>query len=288
MKTLLTGGEGQLARALASAAPPRWPVTALSRAQLDIGDADAVNAAIDALRPELIINAAAYTAVDRAESEPGQAMRVNRDGAANLAAAAARLGARFVHVSTDFVFDGRSSRPYRPRDRAQPLNVYGASKLAGEAAVTAAGGRPLIVRSSWIYSARQGNFLTTMLRLMNSRPEVRVVADQIGTPTSAVSLARALWVLAQSEAAGIVHYADAGVASWYDFAQAIVDDAGALGLAPADVRVVPIATPDYPTPARRPAFSVMDRSLAWSLVGGPPPHWRHALGEVLRSLAATP
>jgi dTDP-4-dehydrorhamnose reductase len=286
-KAVVTGAGGQLARAWSAAAPPGWSVTGLSRADLDIADAAAVERVIGALAPDLILNAAAYTAVDRAESEPDLAFAVNRDGAAHLAAAATRAGARLIQVSTDFVFDGRSGRPYRPDDAPGPLNVYGASKLAGERAAAETAPDALIVRTAWVYGPRGANFLATMLRLMAARPEIGVVADQIGAPTSTATLASALWGLAEKQVSGdimprgIWHFTDAGVASWYDFAQAIAEEAVAAGLIDRAAAVKPIATADYPTPARRPAFSVLDSSAAYGLLGAPAAHWRVALRQVL-------
>lgn len=286
MRVLVTGAGGQLANELEGRAPVDGEVVALSETELDICDAGAVAAAVARHRPRWIFNAAAYTAVDRAESEVETAYRVNRDGAAILARAAVDAGAKFVHVSTDFVFDGQTSRAYRPADPAVPLGVYGASKLAGEKAVAEAAPDALIVRTAWVYSPWGGNFLKTMLRLFGERGEVRVVADQIGTPTSASTLADTLWALAKAGASGVFHCSDAGVASWYDFAQAIAEDAFSLGMLGAQVRVVPIATSDYPTPARRPAFSVLDKSGTWTLLGAPAPHWRVAMRDVLARLKA--
>ena len=286
MKALVTGGEGQLARAFTAQARPGWTVTALPRAALDIGDEDAVRAAVARLRPDLILNAAALNAVDRAQGERAQALRVNRDGAAHLARAGEESGARVVHISTDYVFDGRSGRAYRPDDRPSPLSVYGASKLAGEAAVTAAAPGALIVRTAWLYSPHGANFLTTMLRLMGEGAEARVVADQIGTPTSTASLAEALWNLIALEAAGVWHFTDAGAASWYDFAQAIGEEAFAAGLLARAPRVTPIATTERPTLAARPAFSVLDKALTWDKLGHAAPHWRQSLRGVLGEIAA--
>ncbi len=286
MKALVTGAGGQLARAWVARARPGWAVTALTRAALDIGDEGAVRAAVAEFRPDLILNGAAFTAVDRAEDERETAFRVNRDGAANLARAGADIGARIVHVSTDYVFDGRAGRPYRPDDPPSPLGVYGASKLAGEAAVSAAAPGALIVRTAWLYSPRPPNFLTTMLRLMGEGAEARVVTDQIGTPTSAASLAAALWGMIALNAAGVWHYTDAGVASWYDFAQAIGEEASAAGLLAEAPRVTPISTAERPTPAARPPFGVLDKSLTWSLLGRPAPHWRQSLREVLAEMSA--
>jgi dTDP-4-dehydrorhamnose reductase len=281
MKALVTGGDGQLALAWAAAAPAGWTVTALTRAALDVADQAAVLGLAERTRPDLILNTAAFTAVDRAESEPESAWRVNRDGAANVAAAAAACGARVAHISTDFVFDGASGRAYRPDDRASPLGVYGASKLASEAAMLAAAPDALIVRTAWLYSPRGANFLKTMLRLMREGPEVRVVADQIGTPTSTDSLAAGLWGLIEAKVCGVWHFTDAGVASWYDFACAIAEEALAAHLLDRAPRVTPITTAERPTSARRPAFSVLDSTGTWDLLGHAAPHWRVSLRRVL-------
>ena len=284
MKALVTGGDGQLARALAAAAPAGWTVTALSRQSLDVGDEAAVRAAVARLGPDVILNAAAFTAVDRAESEPEGAWRVNHDGAAHLARAAAEFGARLTHISTDFVFDGRSGRAYRPDDPPSPLGVYGASKLAGETAVLAAAPGALIVRTAWLHSRHGANFLTAMLRLMGQRAEVRVVADQIGSPTSTASLARVVWRLIEADAAGMFHVTDAGVASRYDFALAIAEEALAAGLLGQAPRVIPITTGERPTAAARPAFSVLDNTLTWKRLGHAAPHWRQSLRRVLAAM----
>jgi dTDP-4-dehydrorhamnose reductase len=286
MKALVAGAGGQLANELQSRAPAGATVVALTEQDLDICDAAAVERAVTSHAPDVVFNAAAYTAVDRAESDTDVAFRVNRDGAANLGRAATSAGASFVHVSTDFIFDGQASRAYRPEDTPAPLGIYGASKLAGERAVTEVVPQALIVRTAWVYSPWGGNFLKTMLRVMAERGEVRVVADQIGTPTSASTLADTLWGLVHVRATGTFHCTDAGVASWYDFAQAIAEDAHALGMLGGRVRVLPIATTDYPTPARRPAFSVLDKSATWAALGATAPHWRVAMREVLSRLKA--
>ena len=284
MKALVTGAGGQLATELLTTAPEGWIVEAISELDLDIRDAAAVTAAVARSAPDLVLNAAAYTAVDRAETEVEIAYAVNRDGAANLAAAAGKAGAKFAHVSTDFVFDGQTTRAYRPDDAPSPLGVYGASKLAGEIAVAERLPEALILRTAWVYSPHGANFLKTMLRLMTTRDEVRVVADQIGSPTSATTLAEALWGLATKGATGLHHHTDAGVASWYDFAQAISEEAHAAGVLSTMPRVIPITTADYPTPAQRPAFSVLDKTSAWAVLGGPSPHWRTTLRTVIRRL----
>jgi dTDP-4-dehydrorhamnose reductase len=283
VKALVLGANGQLGRAIVAAAPDGAGVRALDRAACDIADRAATERAIADASPDVVFNAAAYTAVDRAESEPEQAARLNAEAPGWIAAAAKAAGARTVHVSTDFVFDGLSGRPYGPGDAVSPLGVYGRTKLDGERAVAAADPDALIVRSAWIYAARGANFLNTMLRLMRERDTVAVVADQIGTPTHAASLAAALWGLHRAGATGIHHFTDAGVASWYDFAVAIAEEAEAAGLIEAPARVVPIGTGQYPTPARRPAYSVLDKTATWHALGKPAAHWRvnlrAAIGE---------
>ncbi|MEW6168575.1 MAG: dTDP-4-dehydrorhamnose reductase [Pseudomonadota bacterium] len=285
-KVLITGARGQLGIELLKHVPSGFEATGIDLAELDITDASAVERYVDTLRPAAILNCAAYTAVDQAESEPHAAFAANRDGARHIAAAGQRVRAKLVHVSTDFVFDGRKSAPYLPEDAPNPLGVYGQSKLEGEQAVMAATeGSALIVRTAWVYSAHGNNFVKTVLRLMQERPALRVVADQIGTPTAAASLARALWaLLRQGAPAGIYHYTDAGAASWYDFACAIRELAAphlAKPLAP----VTPIRTQDYPTPAQRPAYSVLDKTAAYARIGAAA-HWREPLAAVIRELLA--
>jgi dTDP-4-dehydrorhamnose reductase len=287
MKALVIGAGGQLATELLAAPPEGWEVEPITELELDIRDLAAVRTAVSRSRPDLILNAAAYTAVDRAESEAEIAWAVNRDGAAHLAMAAVEVGARFAHVSTDYVFDGQSSRAYRPDDAPAPRTVYGASKLAGEIAVQEVAPEALILRTAWVYSPYGGNFLKTMLKAMGEKGEVTVVADQIGTPTSAATLADALWGLCQAGAKGVHHHTDAGVASWYDFAQAIAEDAPGAGLLKTQPKVLPIRTEDYPTPARRPAFSVLDKTSTWTILGRPSPHWRCAMRTVLQRLASS-
>jgi len=284
MKALILGAAGQVGRALVAAAPAGTELVALDRQACDIGDPEQVRAAVAAAKPSILFNAAAYTAVDRAESEPDLAQRLNADAAGTIAAAAREAGARLVHVSTDFVFGGAAATPRGPGDPVDPQGVYARTKLAGEQAVAAACPDALIVRTAWLYAARGANFVNTMLRLMAERDEVRVVADQIGTPTSAPSLARALWALAGAGARGVHHYTDAGIASWYDFAVAIEEESRAAGLRDRPVRVIPITTADYPVPAPRPAYSVLDKSATWALLGGPAPHWRVNLRETMREL----
>lgn len=279
MKALVTGVGGQLGRALLATAPEGWTCVALDRAALDLGDADAIARIVETEQPDLVFNAAAYTAVDKAESEPELANAINAGAPGAFARALAGSGRRLVQVSTDFVFDGASGHGYRPGNARNPQSVYGASKAAGE---DAAGDDAIIVRTSWVYAAGGANFVRTMLRLMREREELRVVADQIGSPTWATGLARTLWGLAAADRPGIYHHRDAGVASWYDFAVAIAEEAHALGLIARIPAIVPIATSDYPTPAKRPSFSVLDVSGTRSLLGDAHVHWRTNLKTMLK------
>jgi dTDP-4-dehydrorhamnose reductase len=283
MKVLVVGSKGQLGRGLISTAPPEAEVVGHDIDTLDVTEGAAVRACIDGLRPALVFNAAAYTAVDKAESDEETAFGVNATAVGLLSATSRECGARFVHVSTDFVFDGLSGIPYLTDASPRPLGVYGRSKLEGE---RLAGPDALIVRTAWVYAPAGGNFVRTMLRLMAQGADVRVVADQIGTPTYAPSLAVALWKLAMIEARGIYHYTDSGVASWYDFAVAIQEEALAIGLLDRTVPIVPIATEDYPTPARRPHYSVLDKRATEAALCSAAPHWRSNLRIMLSEIKA--
>jgi dTDP-4-dehydrorhamnose reductase len=284
VKVLVTGADGQLGHELVQALAPTAEVIACNRAQLDLCDSAALSRKVREIRPDVICNAAAYTAVDAAETDADAAQLVNATAVGWLAGAAHAARARFIHVSTDFVFDGQSSRPYVPNDEAHPQSVYGRTKLDGEAAAYIHAADTLVVRTSWVYAARGRNFVLTMLRLMNERNEVRVVADQVGSPTYAGGLAKALWTLALDGAAGTFHNSDSGVASWSDFAFAIQEEALALGLLQRAVPVIPIATAEWPAPAPRPRFSVLDTRLTWPHLGGPPLHWRVNLRIMLREV----
>ncbi|HXY97223.1 MAG TPA: dTDP-4-dehydrorhamnose reductase [Steroidobacteraceae bacterium] len=277
MRVLITGAAGQLGRALAAAAPRGAVVRALTRAELDIAQEAAVRALFADFSPELVINAAAFTRVDEAERNAEEAARANASGPEVLAAACRTAGAWLTHVSTDFVFDGGQSHPYDTRAAAHPLSVYGRTKLVGETAVTRElGERCAVVRASWLYSAA-GGFAARMLTLMASRPELRVVSDQVGAPTHAAGLAGVLWAISTARAAGLWHWCDSGVASWYDFAVAIAEEAVRFGLLPTAPPIVPIGTADYPTAAARPAYSVLDKRATEKLLAVTAPHWRSAL-----------
>ncbi|MGD9843199.1 MAG: dTDP-4-dehydrorhamnose reductase [Steroidobacteraceae bacterium] len=286
VKVLVAGANGQLGRALLAAIPDSIQVRGVSRQELDVTDLSAVQAMIESWRPEVIINAAAYTAVDKAESEPDAAEQGNVTAPRNLALAARTGAARLIHVSTDFVFDGRGCSAYTPDSVTIPLGVYGRTKLAGEQVVQQVlGARALTVRTAWVYDATGKNFLRTMLRLMQERGAVKVVADQIGTPTSAASLAGVIWQFAaRADLSGVYHWSDAGVASWYDFAVAIAEEAVATGILKNMPIITPIATAEYPTPAQRPAFSVLDKSATYAALGLKPAHWRQELRKVMQEL----
>lgn len=278
MKALITGVSGQLGKELLARAPEGWTCVALDRAALDLSDANAIARVVDVEQPDLILNAAAFTAVDRAESEPELAHAINAGAPAAFSKALADAG-RLLQVSTDFVFDGARGHNYQPDDIRNPQSVYGASKAAGE---DAAGDAAIIVRTSWVYAAGGANFVRTMLRLMRERDELRVVADQIGSPTWVRGLATTIWQLATKDAAGIWHHRDAGVASWYDFAVAIAEEAHALGLLDRIPAIHPIATSEYPTPVRRPAFSVLDVTATREVLGDVSVHWRTNLRSMLK------
>ena len=286
MKILITGSEGQVGWELQQTMPADVEITALHRSGLDITDLSAVMSLIPELQPDLIINTAAYTAVDQAENQADKAYGVNADGAANIARAAENCSARLIHLSTDFVFDGNGSEPYLPEDEPKASGVYGASKLEGERSVIAeTNGRAVILRTAWLYSVHGINFVKTMLRLMAERDELKVVADQIGTPTWAKDLAMAIWLIAdKTEMQGIYHWTDDGVASWYDFALAIQEEAHKLGILQRMILVRPIKTEEYPTPAKRPAYSVLDKTSTCAALGYTPPHWRESLIKMLSEL----
>lgn len=296
MRILLLGGNGQVGSALRRSLAPLGTVIATTRSgaledgtaceRADFDTPDALPALVARIAPDVVVNAAAYTAVDRAENEAEAAFRANAQAPQALAAACAGRNALLVHYSTDYVFDGRGTRPYCEDDATVPLGVYGASKLAGERAVRDSGARHLIFRTAWVYAAHGSNFLRTMLRLARERDELRVVADQVGAPTPAALIADVTaQVLAQAPSrSGTWHLTATGATSWHGFAEAIVAGAHARGLLARMPRVLPIATADYPTPAARPAYSVLDCSALQRDFGIELPDWRTGLATVLDAL----
>ena len=288
MKVLITGASGQVGRALLGSQPAHMEVRALTRAELDISDEAQVREAVSSFAPSVIINAAAYTAVDKAESEPAVALAVNFIGPQFLAEAVHSIdGARLIQISTDYVFDADGGAAHRPEDPTNPQSVYGQSKLAGEKVVQKIlGERAVILRTAWIYAPAGKNFLLTMLRLMRERGAVSVVADQWGSPTTAESVARAIWrIVARPDVHGVLHWTDAGTASWYEFARAIAEEAMEAGLLPQAVDVKPIKTSEYPTAARRPLNSVLDLNETVQRLELQPTPWREMLRTTLRGMA---
>ena len=279
MKVLITGAKGQLGGALQRLAPAGADITAIDIEECDLTDCDAITAIIRDIAPEVLINAAAYTAVDKAESDEELARAINAGAVQSMVAALEEAGGKLVHVSTDFVFDGESSQAYRPQDSRAPISVYGATKAAGEDALR---DTDLLVRTAWVYEAGGANFVRTMIRLMRERDELGIVSDQIGSPTWASALAKVLWGLIESGQAGTFHYSDAGVASWYDFAVAIAEEASALDLLDKIPAIRPITTDQYPTPASRPKFSLLDCSATHAALGTEPVHWRSNLRLMLQ------
>ncbi len=289
MRILLTGANGQVGHALRGALAPLGTVTAVDREGLDLGDPDAIRTLVRAVKPALVVNAAAYTAVDKAESETDRAFAVNAMGPGVLAEEAKRLDAVLVHYSTDYVFDGRARRPWRETDPAAPLNAYGRSKRAGELAIAAVAPKHLVLRTSWVYGPRGKNFLLTMLALAATREEIRVVADQRGAPTSALFLAdataRALAAIpGEGVASGIYHLAAAGETTWAGFAEAIFARASRRLPSFRAPRVVPIGTADYPTPALRPAYSLLDTGRFAKTFGIAPTPWDKQLDACMAAL----
>lgn len=279
MNILITGANGQLGGALQRTAPAWAMINAIDVDDCDLSDVPMLRARLVVEAPDVIINAAAYTAVDKAESDEDLARAINSEAVAAMVAAMADSGGKVVHVSTDFVFDGEASAAYAPSSPRNPLSAYGRTKAEGEDRL-----RPedLLVRTAWVYEAGGANFVRTMIRLMTEREELGVVADQIGSPTWATGLARTIWGLIEREATGTYHHSDAGVASWYDFAVAIAEEAHALRLLTRIPVIRPIATADYPTPAKRPAFSLLDCQATRAALGEESVHWRTNLRLMLK------
>jgi dTDP-4-dehydrorhamnose reductase len=284
---LVLGAGGQVGRELTDLpAPSNWNIIGLSHMDLDIADRDAVARAINRFRPAVVANAAAYTAVDKAETESDRAFAINRDGPRHIASAAAAIDAAVVHISTDYVFDGNKQTPYEESDPVAPANVYGASKEAGEREVREANPRHVIIRTAWVFASHGQNFLRTMVRLAGERDVVRVVADQYGTPTAAADIANAILAIAtrldRVQAYGLYHLTYAGRTTWHGFASHIFADLSRRGMhVPA---LEAIATKDYPTPARRPPMSVLNCSKLAATFGISLRSWEGGVDETLRAL----
>ncbi|MDQ8051331.1 dTDP-4-dehydrorhamnose reductase [Luteibacter sp.] len=293
MKLLVIGGNGQVGHELLRSLAPLGAVVATTRSgqleggapceSFDLADLDAIAPLLDRVRPDVVVNAAAYTAVDRAEDDTEAAFRANAEGPGRLAIECAARGISLVHYSTDYVFDGQGSRPYREDDATAPIGVYGQSKLAGEQAIAASGVRHLILRTAWVYGLHGANFLRTMLRVGAERDELRVVADQRGTPTPAWLIADATAHILQSgfDRSAVLHLVANGETTWHAFAEAIFADSVPAGLIERAPRVIAITTSDYPTRARRPAYSVLDNGRLQADFDIALPDWREALGKTL-------
>jgi dTDP-4-dehydrorhamnose reductase len=289
MKVLITGSGGQLASELTKSAPDHFHVSDLSVNELDITCADAVHAVVDRIRPDVLINGSAYTAVDKAESDEETAHQVNAQGPRNLAAAASSIGCKLIQPSTDFVFDGDSDIPWGIDSKTNPLSVYGRTKRDGELAVLNECSAPwTIVRTAWVYSATGSNFVRSMLGFMKDGRDLRIINDQQGTPTWARSLASAIWSIIDREIVGIQHWTDDGNTSWYGFACAIAEIGVETGMLASMPNIDPIPTSEYPTPATRPAYSVLDKSETWQLLAGadcmPPLDWKKNLRTMMLEL----
>lgn len=293
-RILLTGMNGQLGQELQQTLTPLGELIGVGRKIMDLTQPEIIRQIIQEVKPNLIVNAAAYTAVDKAETEMELAHAINAIAPTIMAEEAEKLGATLIHVSTDYVFDGTKNTPYTEDDETNPLGVYGQSKLAGEQGIEQNCQQYIILRTAWVYGTYgQTNFVKTMLRLGAEREEIRVVADQIGSPTWARNIAQAITMLLSpvesqqtdvSYPTGLYHFTNSGVASWYDFAVAIFEEAKALDFPLKIQRVIPITTADYPTPAQRPAYSVLASQKIRSVLGTYPTHWRESLKQMVQHL----
>jgi len=277
MKVLVTGANGQLGRELVRLpAQPDMEIAGFGREEMDVADLGQCRNVIGSYKPDVVIHCAAYTKVDQAESEPDEAYRINAYGTRNAVVAAAEAGAKFVYISTDYVFDGKATAPYREYDRPDPQTVYGKSKLAGEQLVQSLSSRYFIVRTSWVYGKYGSNFVKTMLKLAEERDRLKVVSDQVGSPTYTLDLAQFLLELVKTDCYGIFHASNTGVCSWYEFAKAIFEERELK------VLVEPCTTDEFPRPAPRPAYSVLDHGAIRSHGLKPLRPWREALRNFLQ------
>ncbi len=289
MRILVLGATGQVGWQLVQQAPPHLEVIPVARqgtaVTLDLVQLEAIPRVVRFYAPDVLINAAAYTAVDQAEQEPALAQGINATAVQVLAETMKAIGGLLVHYSTDYVFAGQQSQPYRETDAPAPINAYGYSKWLGEQAIATVKGDALILRTSWVYDKRGKNFLRTMVRLAQTRPLVRVVADQIGTPTAAGWIAQMTYELLQRQVTGLYHLTPQGNTSWYGFARKIFDDLAARGIATAPLEAIPSS--EYPTPAKRPAFSTLNCEKLAAVLGRPLPSWEELLAMVLKQLNPT-
>lgn len=286
-KILLIGITGQVGQELQQTLPAIGEVVGVGRQSLDLSQPEQIQQKIAEIQPDIVVNAAAYTAVDQSESESDLAMTINANAPKAISLAAQEIGAKVLHISTDYVFNGQNHTPYLESDQTDPLGVYGKSKLLGEIAVQEHCDRHLILRTAWVYGSRgHGNFVKTMLRLGAERTELKIVADQIGSPSWSYDIALAITQLINKSAAeeninGVYHFTNSGVASWYDLAVATFAEAKQLGFPLKIEQVIPINTAEFPTPTQRPAYSVLSKAKITAALGTHPPYWRDSLTKML-------
>lgn len=285
MNVLVLGANGQLGWELQRTCPDSVSLTACGRSEIDLLDAHSIHTYFKTVQPDIIINAAAYTAVDKAEQEKETADKLNHVAVRHIAEICSSHGIHLVHISTDFIFNGINHKPYQPQDMPSPISVYGETKLKGEEAVREIlGAKATIIRTAWLYSSHGSNFVKSMLSLMDIKPALNIIDEQIGTPTWANGLARAVWGTIEQKITGIHHFTDAGAASWYDFAIAIQEEALTLELINKEIPVNPIPADRYSTPAKRPFYGILDKTSLWQALDIKPIHWRRQLRTMLKEL----
>ncbi|WP_319577419.1 dTDP-4-dehydrorhamnose reductase [uncultured Desulfobacter sp.] len=285
MKVLLLGANGQLGWELKRTCPQDIILTTCDYPKVDFLSTTSITTCIETARPDWIINAAAYTAVDKAEEEKETAERINHTAVREIAGLCRQNNIRLIQISTDFVFNGKAHRPYLPQDTPDPISTYGKTKLKGEqAALEILKDDAAIIRTAWLYSSHGANFVKSMLNFFETKPELNIIDEQIGTPTWANGLAQAVWQAIDKNLTGIHHFTDAGIASWYDFATAIQEEALSLNLTQKEIPINPIPASQYPTPAERPFYSVLDKTSLWQTLDLKPVHWRKQLRSMLKEL----
>lgn len=285
MKVLILGANGQLGWELQRTCPDRVSLTVCGRSEIDLLDSHRIHTYFKTVHPDIIINAAAYTAVDKAEQEKETADRLNHAAIRHIAEICSSHKIHLVHISTDFIFNGMNFKPYHPQDKPDPISVYGETKLKGEQAVRdILNTDATIIRTAWLYSSHGSNFVKSMISLMDSKPALNIIDEQVGTPTWANGLALAVWGTIEKKVTGTHHFTDAGVASWYDFAIAIQEEALTLNLINKEIPINPIPTGQYPTPATRPFYGILDKTSLWQALDITPVHWRRQLRTMLREL----
>ena len=285
MKVLLLGANGQLGWELKRSCPDTIHLITCDYPKVDFCSKTSINECLNISRPDFIINAAAYTAVDLAEKESQTAFKVNHEAVADIAQYADQNNIRMVHISTDYVFNGKNHKPWTVNDNPCPESVYGKSKLKGEIAVQEIlKDKALIIRTAWLYSSHGKNFVKTMLKLMKEKNSLNIVDDQIGTPTWAYGLSKVIWKFVDKKISGVFHWTDAGVASWYDFAVAIQKEAFALGLISKNISLLPVPSKQFFTHAKRPFYGILDKNYTWKIIEITPVHWQVQLRAMLKEL----